>query len=214
MLSDQVAKALKDDIIRGVYEPNQKLLLAELKSRYQTGTSPVREAMFRLEACGFLCLENQKGFSVSPISAADCEDLYSTRILLEKEALSQSLKYGDDDWEGRVVANYHKLAKVETAKTFSSKRWEERHNHFHQSVTSAAKSSHLTHMVDNFRDLTERYRVIWLRSCKKERPFMQSVAEHHELYEAVIARDIRAAQRIITLHFHHVVERIKQVLLN
>lgn len=212
MLSDQVAKALKNDIIRGVFEPNQKLLLAELKDRYQTGTSPVREAMFRLEACGFLRLENQKGFSVSPISASDCEDLYSTRILLEKEALSQSLKYGDDDWEGRVVSSYHKLAKIETAKTFSSKRWEERHNNYHQSLTGAAKSIHLIHMVDNFRDLTERYRVIWLRSSKKERSFAQSVGEHHDLHEAALARDIRKVQRIITDHFANVVDRIKQVL--
>ena len=39
---------LKADIIRGLYAPQEKLLMNRLKARYDTGVGPLREALTRL----------------------------------------------------------------------------------------------------------------------------------------------------------------------
>lgn len=45
---------LKNDIIHGVYQPDEKLRMSLLTSRYELGVGPLREALSQLVANGWL----------------------------------------------------------------------------------------------------------------------------------------------------------------
>ena len=67
----------------------------------------------RLTSEGLVLAEGQRGFEVAPVSAANLKELAALRMLLEGHALEQSFAAGDMEWEGRVVAAHHKLARME-----------------------------------------------------------------------------------------------------
>ena len=60
---------LRSDIIACRLMPNERLRVETLRERYGMGTSPIREALMRLEAEGLVELEQNKGFRVSEVSA-------------------------------------------------------------------------------------------------------------------------------------------------
>lgn len=56
---------LKNDIIRGVYQPDEKLRMSLLTSRYELGVGPLREALSQLVAERLVTVVNQKGYRVA-----------------------------------------------------------------------------------------------------------------------------------------------------
>ena len=106
-------EAIRSDIIFGRLEPNTKLKLNKMKEAYNASVSILRETLSRLASDGFVIAEEQRGFFVAPVSTQDLKEISDLRILLECNALQQSIQNGDADWEGEVAATYHKLHRVE-----------------------------------------------------------------------------------------------------
>ena len=69
-LNATVFTQLREDILAGKLKPGERLRTETLRQRYDVGGSPVREALMRLEAEGFVLLEQNKGFSVAGVSLA------------------------------------------------------------------------------------------------------------------------------------------------
>ena len=44
-LTDKVSKMIRQDILNGELRPGQKLVVADLKQKYNVGASPIREAL-------------------------------------------------------------------------------------------------------------------------------------------------------------------------
>ena len=53
---------LKNDIIRGNFQPDEKLRMSLLTSRYALGVGPLREALSQLVAERLVTVVNQKGY--------------------------------------------------------------------------------------------------------------------------------------------------------
>ena len=77
---------IRDEIIRGHFEPGERLRLEEIAERYAVSTMPVREALRKLEAEGLVKIFPHRGATVCPLSAAELEDIYDTRATLEEVA--------------------------------------------------------------------------------------------------------------------------------
>jgi len=67
-LASAVYDRLKADILQGRLTPDQKLKIEELSSFYETGASPLREALNRLSAEGLVSRSDQRGFNVAPLA--------------------------------------------------------------------------------------------------------------------------------------------------
>jgi GntR family carbon starvation induced transcriptional regulator len=75
--------------------------MEELKSVYEIGLSPLREALMKLTSV--LVLEEHKGFRVAPVSKAQLLDITNMRKELEAMAIRQSIAEGDDRWESGML---------------------------------------------------------------------------------------------------------------
>ena len=93
-------EAIRTDIIFGRLAPDTKLKLDTMKAAYKASISTLRESLNRLSSEGFVIAQEQRGFFVAPISAADLREIADLRILLECNALRLSIENGDTDWEG------------------------------------------------------------------------------------------------------------------
>ena len=67
-LSTSIASTLRAAISNGELEPGRKLRLDDLRATFGVSLSPLREALSRLSAEGFVVMEDQRGYSVAPIS--------------------------------------------------------------------------------------------------------------------------------------------------
>ena len=198
---EEVYACLRAEILNGVLDPESRLRIEELKSRFGVSSSTVREAVSRLLAENLVTTEGQRGFKVSPVSLEDFREIAEMRMMLEARAVLESIAKGDDDWEARVVAAAHRLRKVETSMQGKEKSavddWEARNREFHDALVSACTNRWLL----NFREILYNHSVRYLRISLTERTVPRDVrAEHQAIFEAVIARNAELAERLTIEH--------------
>ena len=100
---------IRQDILTGLLKPGEPLRVERLRERYDTGGSPVREALNRLSANGLVGNLDNRGFSVPEVSIEELRELYKTRFWIEEIALRESIAHGDEAWEESVVLAMHRL---------------------------------------------------------------------------------------------------------
>jgi DNA-binding GntR family transcriptional regulator len=137
---------------------------------------------------------------VAPVTVADLEDITELRVDIEKKALAQSIRLGNDAWEAEIVASLHMLTKLEpdVANTRSRNRelWEERHRRFHDALAAACPSPWLLRFREVLFVQSQRYRALsMLQSQKPGR-----VDDHRALMEVVLARDVPRATAALEDH--------------
>jgi len=95
-LSEKVYRALKRDIIRGVYQPGEALSEKALTVRYKGSRTPLREAAVRLQNERLLRIVPNRGYFVSPISLQVLNDIYEFRAAVESAAAELAAAKGAD----------------------------------------------------------------------------------------------------------------------
>ena len=204
-LARQAHNLLRDDILSGQLRPGERLRTKGLQERYGLGLSPLRESLQRLSAEGLVMMDEQRGFAVATVSLSELKDLTLARSSLESIMLPLALAQGDEDWEARIVADFHRLSRTALPTgpnaDEAARQWEMRHRAFHEALLVGCGSPWLTRLHGQLVDQTERYRMIRLQRLSKDEPAARDIhAEHRALMEAVLARD--AAQAITLLREH------------
>lgn len=210
-LSSSLASQIRTDIIKGILAPGSKLRTKELCERYGTSLIPMREALSRLASSGFVQVEDQRGFRVAKVSAADLADITCTRLFIEKEALRRSIEKGDLGWESRLIAAHHQLSRLPMLlpnEPDIAPDWEAAHAAFHQALLSACDSQWLLNLAGVLRDQTARYRYLSVQVPPNSKPFKSKhssqrdvAAEHRGLLDAALKRDVTLATQLLEKHF-------------
>ncbi len=209
---EETVAAIRADIISGALEPGAKLAVEHIRKRYGVGSSTIREALSLLLPDGLVTARGQRGFAVSPISIEDLQDLSNTRILLETNALRESIASGGDDWETGIIASFHHLSKAQEALgrgiERSAAEWEIRNHQFHEATTAACGSRWVLRMLDILHHHTERYRRLALTDTSIPRDVH---AEHQALMEATLARDADTACDVAAAHIQRTTDVLAEL---
>lgn len=131
---------LKNDIIRGTYQPDEKLRMSLLTARYALGVGPLREALSQLVAERLVTVVNQKGYRVASMSEAELLDIFDARANMEAMLVRLAIERGDDAWEAEILARAHMLSKLEAsdASEHMLDEWDQRHQAFHSALSPGA----------------------------------------------------------------------------
>jgi len=200
--ASSVYDRLRADILIGKLQPGAKLRLKDLIEKYDTGNSPLREALNRLSANGMVVREENRGFRVPPAEKKELEELTRTRCWLEEIALRESIANGDSDWEERIVLAFHWLARAARSTRESDKHtspeWEEHHREFHLALISACDSDILIDFCSDLHQRSFRYRNLAEVVEYRDR---HELEEHDELQQAVLNRDADLAVKLLKKHY-------------
>ena len=193
---------IRSDILCGNLRPEAKLRIDRLRQAYGVGINSLREALTKLTMDGLVEVSGKRGFAVKAISLSDLKDITEMRQFLECRALAQSIEHGDLDWEGRVVAAYHKLSRIEEKLNDDNARyaleWEKRNQEYHSALISACPSPWLLQFQSIMYNQSQRYRMLSL--VEQAIPRDETFVEHKRILEATLARDVpRATEQ---LHNH------------
>jgi GntR family transcriptional regulator, carbon starvation induced regulator len=215
-LSEAAYQELRFDIVSGALHPESRLSANTLKDRYKVSTGTLREALTRLVGDSLVTFEGQKGFRVAPISLEDFADLTEFRKLIETAALRRSIENGDEQWEGAVIASFHRLSKVEDRLHAALTRheqqavekirdeWEARNRDFHATLISACNSKRIKQVHGALYDQAERYRQITFNSQLVVHRDVRD--EHRSIMKATLERDADSACRFAADHIDRTLE--------
>ncbi len=202
---------IKHDIIFGILAPGKKLKLNQLKEEYNASVSTMREMLNRLASDGFVRAEEQRGFFVAPVSSDDLTEIANLRILLECHALDISIKKGDTEWEGNLVAAHHKLHLLEqrmlTGDETEKETWKRYDWEFHLALIQACDSSNLLKLHRTIYDKYLRYQMLVITHRGQV-----AADEHKDIFDASLARNTKIAIEILARHIRkgleHTLERM------
>jgi DNA-binding GntR family transcriptional regulator len=213
-LASAVYERMRTDIMTGALKPLDKLRIELLKNRYQTGSSPIREALNRLTTERLVIQHDQRGFTVAPASLEDFLELTRTRILVYEIAIRESIARGDDAWEERIVVALHRISRIPWTVDGDTRRpnpeARRAHREFHRALIAACGSQRLLDFADNLFDQAERYRFLSAQSehgAKRD-----SHAEHKVLVDATLARDVPLAMRLTAEHIQLTADLVRKAL--
>lgn len=210
-LTTELYERLRTDILRGRLAPGAKLRIEALSDNYQVGATPVREALSKLSAEGFVEKREQRGFSVAAVSLKDIRSLSRTRCWLEEIALRESMKHRTEAWEESVLLAFHRMSRVPRLATTNpptpSAAADELHWAFHDALLSNCDSPWLLTYCKDLREKCERYRA--LAAARIYQSDRNPMAEHEAILKAVLAGDEDTAVAELISHYQATLHQIE-----
>lgn len=200
MLSEQVYAHLRDAIMRGDYAPGDALKPQDLAKEQGVSLAVVREALLRVVGEGLADRLPNRGFAVPAFSDRRWQEIAEARRTIEPVVLRISIERGDVDWEARVRAAHHRLARTPTHVPEDgehySDAWSEVHRAFHRALLEGCDNHVLLEVFDRMWTASELAR----RWSAQRAPDRDAVGEHRRLEEAALARDADTAAQALTHH--------------
>ena len=193
-LADQVFEHLETDILSGKYQRGDILTENRLCEILGVSRTPIREALRRLMQ-EHLIVETGKGSLVLGITDDDLRDIYIIRESLEAKAAKMATLNASED-----EINELKSA-VELQEFYLSKQNTDQirlmDNRFHEILYKISGSHVFYNTLLPLHKKVQKYRKVSLQSHSRA---SESVAEHHEILNAIINRDADAAEALTAKH--------------
>lgn len=194
-------QTLRADLVACRLRPGAALRITELAGRLSVSPGSVREALSRLASEGLVVSEPQRGFSASPISNADLEDITTVRSDIDAQCLRLAIEHGDINWEARVVSALHRLSRIHSALNggppWLSAGYAEAHKGFHEALVSGCPNDWYLKLRDQLFLLGDRYYNLFLTLRKVD---SDDFHEHRAIADATLGRDTEKAVELLTNH--------------
>src|SRR6202046_3234882 len=146
-VQERVYSALRDQLMRGGFEPGQKLKIAELAEAFGTSAMPVREALNRLTVERALETLPSRTVRVPALSRAALRDLRETRFAIEGLAIARAAS----KMTAESLATLRQLiaAQTETDAEHHSEQSAEQNRAFHFAIYRQSGSTVLLPIIES-----------------------------------------------------------------
>ncbi|GGA61957.1 GntR family transcriptional regulator [Pelagibacterium lentulum] len=210
-MAGQIEVQLRHDILHGILAPGAKLNLDKLRSSMDVGLSPLREAVTRLVAEGLIEAEAQRGYTVTPISVANLNEVCALRLELEPYALRKSIENGGLDWETAVMGALYRLNKTDRipGDPVSLANWEVANNAFHLTLVERCDMPLLIKMYKSLVSMNDRYRHIYLKAVAVQRDVID---EHTAIAQAAVERRANDAAALLARHIERSTNNLRLLI--
>ncbi len=196
MLADDVYEAIKTMLMDHVIRPGARISIDGLAREFQVSSTPVREALARLESVGLADKEPLKGYRATPLlSLAEFDDLYRFRRLLEPWAARRAAELIDDTGRARLKAELTNAVEPTSEDYAGYKSLTVHDNRFHLLIASLSGSDQVRHAFERTHCHLHIFRLHYDRDIGPE-----VLVEHRHLVEAICSGDPTAAEASMTQH--------------
>ena len=189
---------LRREIARGALPAGEPINQEELARTLGISVTPLREALRRLAAEGFVILAAHRDARVAPLSDEEARSLREMRVPLESLAAGLAAERITPEQRTQLKTLADRL---EPLGEHASEQAIDAHRHFHAAIWDAAHNAPLTATLDLLWDRADRYRRHSLSEIRgtgttRTRDFQQ----HFELMELILAGDREGAADLMRRH--------------
>jgi DNA-binding GntR family transcriptional regulator len=199
---------LRERVIDGRLAPGTDLDQESLAREIGLSTTPVREALRRLEAEGLVIQRAHFAIHVPELSRREIRDIYAVRLMLEPEAVRLACELASDETPERVRAILEDSLAARPGSLSPLDRLHINRN-FHRGIYAASNNDTLTAILDSLWDRCDRYR---LQLLKQDTTVESSVKEHQQMAEAFSAREGQRLADLIRSHLLRWSETVIELL--
>ncbi|MDX1707735.1 MAG: GntR family transcriptional regulator [Desulfobacterales bacterium] len=121
-------------IIKGEYQPGQRLKEEEISARLDISRPPVREALKFLEAEGLVMRKPRRGVFVSEMTAKDVWEAYTLKATLYEMATGLALDNMSQPQIGELQSFVEKMEDCATAEPVNLLGYQKHHQEFHDCI--------------------------------------------------------------------------------
>jgi DNA-binding GntR family transcriptional regulator len=198
-LRAEVADSLRAAVISGQMRPGLVYSVPMLAAQFGVSATPVREAMLDLAKEGIVEPVRNKGFRVTEPTDKELDDITHLRALIEVPTVAELATRVD----AGALRALRPLAEpiVVSARAGDLIGYIEADRCFHLALLGLAGNQRLVEIV---RDLRDRTRLYGLERLAAQGRLTASAEEHHELLDALLARDERRAEEVMARHIGHI----------
>ena len=208
-LRQQIADALRDEVLAGRLQPGQEFTVREIADQYGVSATPVREALVDLSAQGLLDADQHRGFRAHEYSPEDFHGMIEARTLVT-DGMFHALT------DGHMAHLQPDEPRVAAALAGVRRRGEEAQRaalagdltvligydlRFWRELGSVFGNPYLTDFLHRLRVQTWVFVVQHLRRLPDLRGRLW--AEHTDLVDVLARRDIDAARTIVESYDAH-----------
>lgn len=192
----QLVAWLKQRIMQGLLVPGQRLVEADLIRETGAGRAHVREALRRMEAEGFVVIEEFRGASVRRLSPADVQAIGEVREVLEglaaRLAASAELSAAAREELGRLQRELD-----EAAARREIDRYNAANRRYHALIAEQASNPYAAAFLERLRVpiLGLQFRAFFASEKELERN-----ADHQKITAAILRGDAAAAEAAMRAH--------------
>lgn len=194
-LSGALLEEIRQGILSGRYEAGTQLRQDALAETFGVSRIPIREALFQLEAEGFVKIMPQKGAVVSDLSRDEIDDIFELRILLEPRLLLASApKLTDEDFE-RLTARHDTY--VQAISSNAVNEYGRLNADLHLAMYHRAGMPRTEQIVASLLQTSDRYTRIQLSNTAA---MQRAMSEHAELIHLCRSGRFERAGRFLAEH--------------
>lgn len=199
MLVDDVYEAIKTMLMDHVIRPGARISIDGLARDFQVSSTPVREALARLESEGLAVKEPLKGYRATPLlTLSEFDDLYRFRLLLEPWAARRAAELIDDDGRERLRTELATAVEPTSVDYAGYKSLTVHDTRFHSLIAGLSGSEQVRSAFERTHCHLHIFRLHYEREIGPE-----VLTEHHTLVEAITSGDPVAAESAMTRHIEN-----------
>ena len=201
MEKEEIAKYIKDAIIRGKLEPGQRVVEAKLCRALNVGRGKVRESLRQLEQEGFIDIIPHSGAVIKEVSQKDISQIYDIMSVLEGLSIRIATPVISDDDIGQIEDLVTKMEENRDNKFILSHY----NSEFHRVLTELGGNTRLIAFMENIRAQTHRMR---LQTFYNEDQVKASLREHRAILQAIKERKPQRVENLIRKHYLDAKDRL------
>jgi DNA-binding GntR family transcriptional regulator len=195
---------LRDAIVSGRFQPNERLVESELADIFGAGRTAIRAALATLDQEGLVVRERHRGARVRLISGPDAIEIEQVRNALERMvARLAGARATDDD-----LADLRRMmgAMSERVREGDSVGYSALNARFHQRIWAIADHELATKLLGTLKSQSIRFQYrTMLRPGRTE----ESLREHEAIVDALARRDPDRCEAAMSEHLRHVVATLQ-----
>jgi DNA-binding GntR family transcriptional regulator len=197
-LREEAVEVLRAAILGGELEPGSIHSAVTLAEQLDVSPTPVREAMLELARSGLVEVLPNRGFRVTVVDDQDLDEICELRIMLEVPAMELVIERASDSGLEQLEQPLSELEAAADRNDVPAFLLADRD--FHMGLLRLAGNQRMVEIVAGLRDQT---RIVGLRSLAAADALQASAVEHRPILEAVRARDVAEAERVMVIHLEH-----------
>ncbi|MEU5088570.1 GntR family transcriptional regulator [Streptomyces sp. NPDC021356] len=199
-LRESVYARIVELIASGHFTPGAPLTEASLSRTLGVSRTPVREALLRLQAEGVVDSALARGFTVKPLTARECGELYPVLGALEALALRSVTRPLPDEVMERLTSHLRELEQCD-----DPVRRRGLDTHHHDALVGLGGNQYLATLAGQLRNNLSRYEIAYMHRTPER---ARADAEHREILVALAAGDGNLAATLTERHWKAGMERV------
>jgi DNA-binding GntR family transcriptional regulator len=189
---------LRRRILAGELRQGQSISQEQLAVELGVSTTPLREALRRLDAEGLVTIDAHRNARVTELSAEEARSLFEVREQMDPLAAKLAATRRTDADIAAIQTALKGLEPLTPSADFESLLV---HRAFHRSIYTASHNPLLMSLLEGLWDKADRYRQVRLQAGPDSPEDQERVRQQHNaIAEAVIAGDARGAESSMKKH--------------